>query len=406
MAHPGKRLLPTLLALALSGSLQAEEKISAYVRVFRDPRAYHGFNAGIQNGKLVESGSISHSILIFDWRPAPDGQSDVFQISGLDGYFKERHVAAFLREFYKLSAEQKAAKKSRFPLMNIVAASNNWGPFGGLQSVFEELSGKYGLTVFYVGGSAYDRTDLIEEGALSRPLIEEAFRRATAGEENPARNPQRRLFDAMPSLPVALDFQPLEPVPPGTPRTSEQLGNVWFTRPYASLWGTWVEWSMGWGKPEPTLNDGLAFTLMFSRGQKFSMARQVDPFSGKIAKPESNGDDPFSGNREETFIIADGELSSLSVSPRPLDPFAVPDAAPIVSAVGEKAEFLPAFLAEHLELTAEVSRRPDETEAALIARFLANLNAQAAFQAEPAHARECIAAFEKMLRTLLTLSRP
>ena len=130
----------------------------------------------------MESPAINHAILLIDWRPAPDRQYGVFQISGIDGYYEGRHIEAFLREFYRLSAEQRATGDLPFPVENVITATNNWGGFFDDPKLLKGLSAQYGFSVFTAGGWYFPQAELLDEpeGRLGR--IKEAFRLATVGE--------------------------------------------------------------------------------------------------------------------------------------------------------------------------------------------------------------------------------
>ena len=117
---------------------------------------------------------ISNSIIIISWMPAPDGKFGTYQIGGLEGYHSKEQVERFLTKFYEAD-NQKETKTER---PNIILAGNNWGAGHELKDTLRKLSNDKTLSVYYVGGWAFSKVDLITESEASKKLIEKAFKKA------------------------------------------------------------------------------------------------------------------------------------------------------------------------------------------------------------------------------------
>jgi len=117
---------------------------------------------------------ISNSIIIISWMPAPDGTFGKYQIGGLGGYHSKEQVERFLAKFYEAD-HQKETQSDR---PNIVLAGNNWDAGFELKDTLFKLSGDKALDVYYVGGWAFLKVDLITEPEARRLLIEKTYKEA------------------------------------------------------------------------------------------------------------------------------------------------------------------------------------------------------------------------------------
>jgi hypothetical protein len=148
---------------------------------FMDPRQTVSFYPWIEDGKAIEDvRSISTSILLICWHPAPDKSAGPdgtylrYQISGLDGYHTKEQVERFLTAFYDLDHRSEVGSK----VPNVIVAGNNWGAGLELGSKLKELSKAKSFAVFYAGGWAFSRALLISEPEARLKLIQEAYKKA------------------------------------------------------------------------------------------------------------------------------------------------------------------------------------------------------------------------------------
>lgn len=140
-----------------------------------DPRKPLSFYTMFEDGVEPKTTKlISNSIIIISWMPAPDGTSGRYQIGGLDGYHSKLQVERFLAKFYEAD-HQKETKTDR---PNIVLAGNNWGAGHELKDTLRKLSSDKTLGVYYVGGWAFSKVDLITEAEARKKLIEKTYKEA------------------------------------------------------------------------------------------------------------------------------------------------------------------------------------------------------------------------------------
>ncbi len=140
-----------------------------------DPRQPVTFHTMFEAGEEPKSTrTISNSIMIICWMPAPDGTFGRYQISGIDGYHTKEQVERFLIRFY--DANHQTETKSDDP--NIILAGNNWGAGHELRDALKSISGSKSIGVFYVGGWAFTKVSLIPEPELRKKLIERSFAEA------------------------------------------------------------------------------------------------------------------------------------------------------------------------------------------------------------------------------------
>ena len=154
-----------------------------------DPRKPFSFYTMFEDGVEPKTPKIiSNSIIIISWMPAPDGSFGRYQIGGLEGYHSKEQVVRFLAKFYETD-HQKETKNDR---PNIVLAGNGWGAGHELKDTLRKLSSDKTLGVYYVGGWAFSKVDLIAESEARKKLIEKAFKEANpliqAGEQDAPSN--------------------------------------------------------------------------------------------------------------------------------------------------------------------------------------------------------------------------
>ena len=182
-----KKMKPIHLAILLCLScLDAvgEDKTGAESRSeFQDPRRQAGFHAWIEDGeKRQEIRLIDRSILIICWTPDHSkGDTETYEISGLQGRHSEAHAKRFLDEFY--AAEQSEPKGQE--ASNVIIVGTGWGSGIVLREKLEELSQKHSFSVFYTQLSGViGKGSLIEEPEWRLSLIRKAHERAM--EKEPA----------------------------------------------------------------------------------------------------------------------------------------------------------------------------------------------------------------------------
>jgi hypothetical protein len=176
VAHEMKTLFLTLCLVGVhsvfAGEITPNDQLS---RTLTDPRKAPAFFTMFEDGVAPKTTKlISNSIIIISWMPAPDGRVGIYQIGGLEGYHSKEQVERFLAKFYAAD-HQKETKKDR---PNIVLAGNNWAAGMELADTLGKLSKDKSLGVYYIGGWAFSKVDLLTESEARKKLIEKCYKEA------------------------------------------------------------------------------------------------------------------------------------------------------------------------------------------------------------------------------------
>ena len=146
-----------------------------FSRTLMDPRKQLSFYTMFEDGVEPKTAKfINNSIIIISWMPAPDGTFGRYEIGGLGGYHSKEEVERFLVKFYEAD-HQKETKTDR---PNILLAGNNWGAGHELKDTLRKLSSAKNLGVYYVGGWAFSKVDLITESEARKKLMEKVYKEA------------------------------------------------------------------------------------------------------------------------------------------------------------------------------------------------------------------------------------
>lgn len=158
-----------ILALLLMLHPASSAEIAAYdAMVFRDPRAFVP-RLIIQKGEQVEpKNSIQNAMLVIHWSPPPKGETECYQISGVEGFHSRERVERFIKDFHALPREGEEVP----PLL---VAGNNWGAGSELISHLRDLSKTHGFDIYLWSDRAFTQASLLPEPADRLAKIRKAF---------------------------------------------------------------------------------------------------------------------------------------------------------------------------------------------------------------------------------------
>ncbi len=172
-----------------------EEELTSDFLTLKDPRpsaAFHRYTSlSFDNGVAPKNNAmLSQPILVINWFPPEDRNNpqlsepkfkdlqNVWQISGLTGYFTQSEVEAILKQVYNLYSSDE-----NLIVPDLIVAGNNWGSGRQIDPVIGELSKKYKFRAYHIAG-AFTKATLNAEPEARIKLLKEAQSKIQEGADD------------------------------------------------------------------------------------------------------------------------------------------------------------------------------------------------------------------------------